>query len=95
MRRKKNKGNESISLKEYLSDKNENFVNIFNVLYNKIMEKYPDTGIYALPQYVGFKKDKYYFAEVKIRTKDVRIMTLLPEKEYSFGHAVLENFLWF
>ena len=21
-------------------------------------------------------------------------MTLLPEKEYSFGHAVPENFLW-
>ena len=58
------------------------------------MEKYPDTEIYALPQYVGFKKGKYYFAEIKIRTKDVRIMTLLPEKEYPFGHAVPENFLW-
>jgi len=92
--RKKGRGNEPISLEEYLSDKNENFVNIFNVIYNRIMEKYPDTEIYALPQYVGFKKGKYYFAEIKIRTKDVRIMTLLPEKEYPFGHAVPENFLW-
>ena len=92
--RKKGKGNEPISLEEYLSDKNESFVNVFNVLYNRIMKKFPDTEIYVLPQYVGFKKGKYYFAEIKIRTKDIRIMTLLPEKECSIGHAVPENFLW-
>ena len=39
------------------------------VLYNRIMKKFPDTEIYVLPQYVGFKKGKYYFAEIKIRTK--------------------------
>lgn len=91
---KKIRGNAPISLEEYLSDKNEKLVEIFKTLYNKIMLKYPNTEIYVLPQYIGFRKDKYYFVEVKIEKKDIRIMTLLPDKEYSIGNEIPENFLW-
>ena len=91
---KTRKGNNPISISEYLLNKNPEMVRLFNSLLNQIRIDCPETELYVLPQYIGMKKGKYYFAEIKIQKDNIRVLTLIPNNRYSIGETVPENFLW-
>ena len=88
------KGNDPISLNEYLVNKSPEMVALFNSLLNQVRIDCPETELYVLPQYIGLRKGKYYFAEIKIQKDRIRVLTLIPNNQYSIGEAVPENFLW-
>ena len=88
------KGNDPISLSEYLVNKSPEMVSLFNSLLNQVRIDCPETELYVLPQYIGLRKGKYYFAEIKIQKDKIRALTLIPNNQYSIGATVPENFLW-
>jgi len=87
-------GNAPITLEEFLSDKNEELVSLFKKLLDKILAVCPDTQLHVLPQYVGLRKGKWYYADLDIQRKRIRVMSLKPDKEYSIGESVPDKFLW-
>jgi len=88
------KGNTPITLEEYLRSKNPELVKIYGDLHQNIIDKLEDTEVYVLPQYVGWRKNGKYFAEIHIQQQKISILTLVPEHDYSIGEKVPENFLW-
>lgn len=88
------KGNSSISLEDYLDGKNPSLVDIYLQLQHEVLEKMSETELYVLPQYIGWRKSGKYFAEIHIQQRKISILTLVPDKEYSIGSRVPENFLW-
>ena len=88
------KGNAPISLEEYFDGKNATLVDIYMQIQQDVFEKMPDTERYVLPQYIGWRKNGKYFAEIHIQNRKISILTLAPDKDYSIGSKVPENFLW-
>ena len=88
------RGNQPISLEEYLLNKKPTLVKLFKDLLDRINKDCPETELHILPQYIGFKKGKYYYAEIKIQKENIRVLTLIPEKQYAIGESVPGHFLW-
>ena len=90
----KRTGNQPITMEEYLQDKDSNLVNIAQRILKGIQELCPDMQLYILPQYIGLRKNKLYFADMEIQRKRIRICSLIPDGNHSVGEEVPEKFLW-
>lgn len=88
------KGNAPISLDLYLNGKNPSLVELYLRLHRDVYDKMADTELYVLPQYIGWRKNGKYFAELHIQQRKISILTLVPDKEYFIGSRVPDNFLW-
>lgn len=88
------KGNAPISLDAYLDGKNSMLVELYKRLQEDVYDKLTDTELYVLPQYIGWRKNGKYFAEIHIQQRKISILSLAPDKEYSIGGKVPDNFLW-
>lgn len=88
------KGNAPISLEAYFEGKSASLTDLYVRLQQDIFDKLADTELYVLPQYIGWRKNGKYFAEIHIQQRKISILTLAPDKEYSIGGKVPDNFLW-
>lgn len=89
--RKKSK---PISLDEHLNNKNIDMVNIYKTLESKVFNNLENVEIYVLPQYIGWRINGKYFAEIHIQKNSVMMLTLQPHNEYRIGDKVPDNYLW-
>lgn len=89
----KNKS-QPINIKEYLANKNKDLVILFNKLTDLVKQKLPDTNFRILPQYIGFQKNKTYYAELHILKNNIRIITHVPNEKHDLGNTIPEKFLW-
>ena len=83
-----------ITLSEYLNTKNPEIVDIYQKLQNKVYDTLPKVEMYVLPQYIGWRINGKYFAEIHLQRNKIMMLTLKPNKDYSIGNNVPENFLW-
>lgn len=83
-----------ISLEEYLNTKNQDMVEIYQKLQADIYDTLGGVEMYVLPQYIGWRIKGKYFAEIHIQKNRIMMLTLQPNKEYSIGNKVPDNFLW-
>lgn len=44
--------------------------------------------------YIGWRINGKYFAEIHLQRNKIMMLTLKPNKDYSIGNNVPENFLW-
>lgn len=82
-----------IKLDEYLGGKNNNLIKIYKQLQKEVYTLF-DVEIYVLPQYIGWRKNGKYFAEIHIQQNNIRIQTLIPNKEYNIGEKLPDKYLW-
>lgn len=83
-----------ITLLEYLNTKNPEIVDIYQKLQSKVYDTLPKVEMYVLPQYIGWRINGKYFAEIHLQRNKIMMLTLKPNKDYSIGNNVPENFLW-
>lgn len=88
------KKSKPISLAEYLNNKNQDMVLIYNELQKRVYDTMDNVDMYVLPQYIGWKVNGVYFAELHIQKNKIMMLTLTPSKKYNIGNKVPENFLW-
>lgn len=83
-----------ITLSEYLNTKSPEVVDIYQKLQSKVYDTLPKVEMYVLPQYIGWRINGKYFAEIHLQRNKIMMLTLKPNKDYSIGNNVPENFLW-
>ena len=69
-------------------------VKIYKMLQTDVYDTLDGVEMYVLPQYIGWRSKGKYFAEFHIQRNRIMMMTLQPNKEYSIGNKVPDNFLW-
>lgn len=85
---------EAITKEEYFTNKNPEMVELYTIIEKRLCSELPDFEEYVIPDYIGLKKQGKYFVEFQLQQNKIRVMTLLPQKTYSIGNRVPENFLW-
>lgn len=88
------KKTQPISLEEYLVTKKQAFVDIYKQLQSEVYHAVPNAEMHVLPQYIGWRINGKYFAEIHIQRNGIMMLTLPPQKDYRIGSKVPENFLW-
>lgn len=83
-----------ITLEEYLNTKNPDMVDIYQKLQSKVYDKLSGVEMHVLPQYIAWRVKGVCFAEIHLQKNNVMILTLKPNKNYSIGNSVPDNFLW-
>lgn len=83
-----------ISLEEYLNTKNQDMIEIYNELQDKVYTSLKNCEIYVLPRYIAWKVNGKYFAEFHLQKNNVMILSARPNKEYNIGKNVPDNFMW-
>lgn len=85
---------EPITLEEYLNNKNQDMVNIYKELQSTVYDALDGVEMYVLPQYIGWRVNGIYFAEIHIQRNKLMMLTLEPNKICTIGSKVPDNFLW-
>lgn len=88
------KKTDPIPLEEYLLTKKDSLVESYRKLQSEVFDKLSNTEIYVLPQYIGWRVNGKYFAEIHIQRNRIMMLTLQPKHEYSIGEKVPDKFLW-
>lgn len=83
-----------ITLAEYLNTKNLDIVELYRELQSKVYDTLSNVEMYILPQYIGWRINGKYFAEIHLQRSKIMLLTLKPNKEYSIGNDVPVNYLW-
>ena len=85
---------EPITLEEYLNNKNQDMVNIYKELQSTVYDALDGVEMYVLPQYIGWRVNGIYFAEIHIQRNKLMMLTLEPNKICTIGSKVPDNLLW-
>lgn len=88
------KRSQPISIEEYLNNKNQDLVELYKKLQSDVYDTLDEVEIYVLPQYIGWRVKGVYFAEIHIQRNKIMMLTLKPNKDYSIGNKVPDNYLW-
>ena len=88
------KRTQPISLAEYLNEKNQNVAELYRKLQSAVYDTLEGVEMYVLPQYVGWRVNGKYFAEIHVQKNRIMMLTLQPGREYRIGSKVPESFLW-
>jgi len=88
------KKTEPISLEEYLITKNQDMAELYRKLQEYAYNKAEGAEMYVLPQYIGWRVNGKYFAELHIQKNRIMMLTMPPKNEYSIGERIPESFLW-
>ncbi len=88
------KRSQPISLEEYLSNKNQDMVDLYKNLQSDVYDTLNGVEMYVLPQYIGWRVNGVYFAEIHIQRNKIMMLTLKPSKDYAIGNKVPDNYLW-
>lgn len=83
-----------ITLDEYLITKKQALVDIYKQLQCDVYHTVSNAEMHVLPQYIGWRINGKYFAEIHIQRNGIMMLTLPPRKEYRIGKKVPDNFLW-
>ena len=85
---------EPITLEAYLEGKNANVVDLYYQLQSEAFDRYDDVEMYVLPQYIGWRKQGIYYAEIHLQRSKLMVLTRVPSKQYKVGQKLPDNYLW-
>ena len=88
------KKTQPIALSEYLVSKNQDMVSLYETLQAEVYDKIDGAEMHVLPQYIGWRVNGKYFAEIHLQRNRIMMLSLQPKQEYSIGQKVPDNFLW-
>ncbi len=88
------KKSQPISLEEYLNPKNPDMVDLYKKLQLEVFNSLDKVEVYVLPQYIAWKVNGKHFADINLQKNRIMMVTLKPNKDYSIGNQVPDNFLW-
>ena len=88
------KKTQPIYLEEYLSTKNQDMVRLYNALQAEVYDTLNGVEMHVLPQYIAWRANGKYFAEIHLQRNRIMMLSLHPKQEHSIGDPVPENFLW-
>jgi len=83
-----------ISLTEYLSGKPDALVDLYKKLQNDVYDAVENAEMHVLPQYIGWRVNGKYFAEIHIQRNKIMILTLPPREKYAVGEKLPDKYLW-
>ena len=69
-------------------------VNIYKELQSTVYDALDGVEMYVLPQYIGWRVNGIYFAEIHLQRNKLMMLTLEPNKIFTIGSKDPDNFLW-
>lgn len=84
----------SLTLDDYLADKNPTYVALYRQLEEKVYQQLPGSALHVIPAYFCWRVNKKHFAEFHVRKDRLQIYTARPNASCSVGSNVPDSHGW-